>query len=386
MIDSQKQDQPFLLRRYNLGIPEIVSLGFVIKADHPSITLLKLLSNSYSHIIFSIMPFSKLDKNTESILKAVANHCKLFLVALLPDQIPFTSHKFSIFSSSEIAAVELQKSITWQRIRDDFSTVSPLKSTVSYIYGILEEEDITLDKVEKCVLKEPLLVTKIFQAVNSAENLRRNRIEQINHALAYLGIEGIKQVIAQLIFSHIVDNVIKSQRTSIQHSKCCAFIAEKVAETVYRNKALAGRVRIAALLHDLGGMALDFCFPDEMVLIVQKREFDSNILDLEKRVFGLSHCEIGALLANSWHLPDYVKESIELHHSRLTNESSTILTLVTLANHFLNKEIEKFPAIDYPIEIIRKLFPLPELDDEAALLDFKETLTSFWLKFDLHPG
>lgn len=366
-----------------MGVFEILSLGFHITASHPSMVVLKLLSLNSSFIIFSMLPFAKLGPDTESLLRNVAGRINLKVVALMGDQIPFEHSFLEVVPGSEEAAVALQRRITLRKVDSAFLTASPFKSSVSYLYNLLDEPDVTLDRVEKCVLKEPLLVSRIFQTVNSADNLRRNRIELLGHALAYLGIEGIKQVVALLIFANITEKFLEEKSSTTTHSKCCAFMAEKFAAARTRDSALLGKIKVASLLHDLGALALEFCFPDDWETFTRSARMGQDSRQVEKNVFGIEHGELGVFLCKSWSLPKYVQDTIELHHSNGNFNNDIVVETVSLVNLFLRKEIDKWHMPDYPIEIMKKFTSNPELKDDEIRADVIETLQSLWFKFGL---
>lgn len=366
-----------------MGVFEILSLGYHITASHPSMVVLKLLSLNNSFIIFSMLPFAKLGPDTEALLRNVAGRINLKVVALMGDQIPFEHSFLDVVPCSEEAAVSLQRRITLRKVESAFLTASPFRSSVSYLYSLLDEPDITLDRVEKCILKEPLLVSRIFQTVNSAGNLRRNRIELLGQALAYLGIEGIKQVIALLIFANISEKFINEKSETTVHSKCCAFMAEKLASARTRDSALIGKIKVASLLHDLGALALEFCFPDDWETVSRSAKMGQDSRPVEKNVFGIEHCELGVFLCKSWSLPRYVQDTIELHHSDGNWNNDIVVETVALVNLFLRKEIDRRFMPDYPIEIMRKFTSNAEQKDDEIRADVIETLQSLWFKFGL---
>lgn len=382
-MNLPNNSQPFIIRKYNLGILEVFGLGHLIKASHPAMILLRMLSMNSSCVIFSMLPFSKLDSDTEPVLRDIVQRTRLKVVALMSDQIPYDHDFLSVMPSSEAAALLLQRELTLKKVESMFLSASPFKASVSDLYKLLEEQDITLEKIQKCVLTEPLLVSRIFSTVNSAEKTRRNRIEELPHALAYLGLEGIRQIIAKLVFTNVDGLFGGKRKTKTLHSTLCAFIAERLGKKIINDPVVLGKVRIGALLHDLGSIAFEYCFPDEFALVEKKRAFCSynDYMQLETSLFGIDHCELGTILCRKMRMPSYVEECISLHHQPEKWGFNSIIDSVSLANLFITKEVERMPASGYPSPILRKFSSLPELADDKIRAEVLGFLYSTWREF-----
>ena len=69
------------------------------------------------------------------------------------------------------------------------------------------------------------------------------------------------------------------------------------------------------LLHDLGKVALDACFPRSYARVLQVAEArQCSTADAEREVLGLDHLAAGNRLATRWGLPAAMRECIWLHH------------------------------------------------------------------------
>lgn len=73
---------------------------------------------------------------------------------------------------------------------------------------------------------------------------------------------------------------------------------------------------ICGLLHDIGKVVLDACFPKSYDRIVARVDDRAGcIADAEREAFGLDHALAGSRLASHWKLPAMIAESIWLHHN-----------------------------------------------------------------------
>ena len=72
---------------------------------------------------------------------------------------------------------------------------------------------------------------------------------------------------------------------------------------------------VCGLLHDLGKVALDACFPKSYERVAAKAEvLRGCVTDVERDVLGVDHTTAGQRLAEYWKLPPMVRETVWLHH------------------------------------------------------------------------
>ncbi|MDM7934772.1 MAG: HDOD domain-containing protein, partial [Methanothrix sp.] len=70
-------------------------------------------------------------------------------------------------------------------------------------------------------------------------------------------------------------------------------------------------------------------------MIIEQKE-DSSLL--ERKIIGIDHCHSGLMLADTWNLPDILKDVILFHHAPFSNESNIeLVNLVYLADVFTTK-------------------------------------------------
>ncbi len=78
----------------------------------------------------------------------------------------------------------------------------------------------------------------------------------------------------------------------------------------------AGTAYFAALLRDIGKLALDLTFGAEYLPLVAAHAAEGRTFaDAERRALGFDHAAVGAELARRWRLPDRVADAIQHHHA-----------------------------------------------------------------------
>jgi HD-like signal output (HDOD) protein len=85
----------------------------------------------------------------------------------------------------------------------------------------------------------------------------------------------------------------------------------------------------AGLVHDIGRLALLSAFPEkyEQILNVQPSD-DFDLLQCEKSIFDIDHCQAGKWILEQWDFPQELREVAFLHHQRPQRNSSVLLRIV----------------------------------------------------------
>lgn len=84
-----------------------------------------------------------------------------------------------------------------------------------------------------------------------------------------------------------------------------------------KQQVQTGKAILAGIIHNIGHLALGSLFPNEFSALnatVTDNTSDTSILDIENRMLGINHCEIGHWLAEAWTLPSEISTVIERHH------------------------------------------------------------------------
>jgi putative nucleotidyltransferase with HDIG domain len=98
-----------------------------------------------------------------------------------------------------------------------------------------------------------------------------------------------------------------------RHNLACAVIADRIAARGPLDKEIA---YTAGILHDIGRAALAVIQPgDYSALLARHQGTADSILEEERALFGLDHCEAGLQLINNWLLPSEFRSIVAHHHA-----------------------------------------------------------------------
>ncbi len=174
------------------------------------------------------------------------------------------------------------------------------------------ENGAALADIEKLFLSDPALTIDLLLVANSAEFGFRARVETVRHALTLLGLDRACALASTIALQLYVQKVQpkKDLRGMWAHSVAAAVIAESVGNLY----GLPG-MYTAGLIHDLGRLGLLLVGGDKYVDCMSK-EFTGHAeaSALEKALFGMTHCEAGAFLAQTWGFPASLITHMANHH------------------------------------------------------------------------
>lgn len=191
------------------------------------------------------------------------------------------------------------------------------------------------------IRKDQVLSARTLQLANSVMFASRNRIESLEHALMYLGVNLLMRYVVTAAVDRFFDQPSKGYSLCkgglFLHAVGTAVVAEKLAQLTGRaNPALA---YMAGLLHDIGKVALDQLLSRAAPLFYRRLSEDQTLdfTQAEREVFGVDHAEIGLRLAERWSLPASLAESIRHHHvPERALQHGALAHIVFLANFLMS--------------------------------------------------
>ena len=189
------------------------------------------------------------------------------------------------------------------RLRQCKTLPSPPKLALQII-ELIEDPDISIERVVETLSKDPALLVKILRLANSAHYAYQHKVNNIERAIMIVGLNGILTL--ALSFS-----LVKSFRTNqpqglnyrwywiralIAGSAC-----RSLAELCQRRDA--EELFTAALIQDVGMMAIDQIEPGFYATHDITHTPHHQIVALEREQFGVSHAVIGSWFFLQWNFP-----------------------------------------------------------------------------------
>src|SRR5277367_5519321 len=185
----------------------------------------------------------------------------------------------------------------------------------THIIELAQDPDIEMGKVAKALSMDSALSSKVLRIANSPLYAQRRKSENLRQALVVLGLNATLTL--ALSFS-----LVKSLRGGKSNGLNYKFYWRRalLAATAARalgdamRQSLAEEIFLAALLQDVGMLALDQAMPD-LYRDGEKLQRDHAALaEHEKKRLQVDHAHVGGWLMRNWHLPERLYRAIEHSH------------------------------------------------------------------------
>jgi len=334
---------PFQLRDHGGNVIEMIVIE-EIRSDHKVAEALRILINKFDYVILSLSESASLHPSFSQTMADLAATGKLLVVAREDNQVAIEMHEVKRFKEVHEAEHRVEGERHVQRILEQLKKMSPLQSSAHKLMQMLRNPDVKFEEIEEVTRNDPKLTMRMLKISNSAFFMRRMPFDSLKSVVAFLGIEGIRQIILQETFEGFA-KFFANQRDKLAHMRRCSHLTAHIGKLLGGNQVLVGKMLSAGLLHDLGALMLCYYDSDEYARVNRMvRNDKKTITEAEIEVFGIDHQELGQILIPKMGMPDFLAPIMAKHHNKSIPTGDLVLPAVMIANGYLNQHIEKLPS------------------------------------------
>jgi HD-like signal output (HDOD) protein len=321
------------------GVDGAMLLG-AIKEDHPHIVRIMLCPQS----------------ETDSILVALPVSHQILAKPMVPEGLWNAIER--IYQLRELLTDSLRKKIGGMQQLPSVPTV------YFEMMAAMARPDVSAQKITRILEKDAAMAAKTLQVVNSACFCLSRTISRLDQAVAYLGMELIRDLSLTVhMFAALEPTAIRSG-FSFDAEQEHSLLTARVARRLVSNPRNAQQAFTAALLHDVGNLVLAVCIPEKFKLVtVASKTSGRPSHEVETELLGVTHAEVGAYLLGLWGVPHPIVEAVAYHHnpSVAMERSFDIPTVVAVANALVDEIVlgRTFPAIEEHLESLKVIDKLP---------------------------
>lgn len=184
------------------------------------------------------------------------------------------------------------------------------------LFEVCNKKPIEIEVISQIINKDASLSMRLMSMVNPVYYGLPDRVTTIDQALLLLGPDISKNIatsaIVQQSFNEMGSSYISALKILWRHSLMCAVLAKMIAGKV--SYPSPDEAYLAGLFHDIGKLVFLVNCQEEYTEALQSTWNSPDVLiDSEKR-FGISHCETGAQLINSWLPQSFIADAVLYHH------------------------------------------------------------------------
>jgi putative nucleotidyltransferase with HDIG domain len=230
-----------------------------------------------------------------------------------------------------------------QVIREYIDKMPSLSTTVTKVLEICNRPNTEPNDLNKVISIDPVLTGNVLKLINSAYYSLPNQVTSLGRAIIMLGINTVKN----LALSTAILGTLKSSGelqslpmdTFWAHGLCVGVAAKSIAAGINIPITQHEEFFVAGLLHDLGKVALNNCFPQEYSQAMALAELDQGPLyRAEETILGLQHALAGQRIAEKWQFGKTIIQTIAFHHrpKAASEDVQEMVAIVALANIYAN--------------------------------------------------
>ena len=213
----------------------------------------------------------------------------------------------------------------------------------------VDQEEITAGELSRLISTDAALSAHLLRIVNSPYYGLARRIGTVSDALTVLGFNLVRRtvtaaVLQRPLFAYLHDTEIA--RAFWRHELICAALARHLA----LRRGFDGEFAyMAGLLHDVGRLVMLVQFPDQADLLLTRRSDDDDTgIDVERRMFGFDHAQVGGALLELWGLPGGMVQAAHQHADETEPEepSAAGIWRANLISHEMAADAEPGSQVD----------------------------------------
>ncbi|MGA7723522.1 MAG: HDOD domain-containing protein [Ignavibacteriaceae bacterium] len=241
---------------------------------------------------------------------------------------------------NKIMAESLPEKKTFIKLLSSIRSLPSMPVVMVEVSKLLSNPLTSAADLGKVISTDQGLVAKILAVANSPLYGIPRRVSTIEFAIVILGFDHIKNIVMALSMIEAFkrdDGKNWDNASYWVHSLMTASAAKRIADELRYQRT--GEVFTAGLLHDLGITIIQRYFNSEFNAICGLVDLqEMRYLKAEEQTLGLTHQEIGQLLANRWNLPESLGETIAFHHLPSSLEENKVLaSIVHLADYMTQR-------------------------------------------------
>ncbi len=197
------------------------------------------------------------------------------------------------------------------------SDLPTLPVVVDRIISVASDEKTTTEELAEVISYDQGMTNKLLKLANSVYYAQKTKVETIKRAITVIGFDEIIGIALGMgILSSFTDKsgLTLDMKALWIHGIGVATVAKDIAKRT--NPAVANKVFIPALLHDMGKVIFSVYFKDEYMKVRQlAMEKKRPLYFAENAIFKIDHATLSALLMKRWNFPQSIMLPVRFHHS-----------------------------------------------------------------------
>jgi diguanylate cyclase (GGDEF)-like protein len=273
-------------------------------------------------------------------------------------------------------------------------TLPTLPGVAVELVNQFQQSEVNLEATSRIIQRDPALTATVLKFVNSPCYGLRKEVRSVSHAIALLGLNAVRTI--ALSFS-LVRGLRRADKDGFDYTRYWqrSILTGVGARAMGKVKKVVelDHLFLAGLMQDIGMLALHELVPDAYGDICLKAGGDhTRLFELEKELLGTDHTEVGAWLAEMWHLPEVYAIEIRGSHDpssvEVPEEVETALECVSLSSWLAELWLDQSASLIY-LKSRAWMQLMGGMGDEELVsiaAEMKDDLAGFSSLFEIEVG
>jgi diguanylate cyclase (GGDEF)-like protein len=194
--------------------------------------------------------------------------------------------------------------------------VPTLSPVAAKLVGLAADERTSAGQLGDIIGTDAGLSAKILKIANSSFYSNSTETTRISDAVRVLGLRAVRNAVLGVSVFELMGTRSKGPSFALtmwERSLHIAVLSRTIAQGTDLDPEEAF---VLGLLSDVGVLAMIHLFPNEYAQCAPLPGLQiEEVLERERKVFGIDHQEAGRIMAERWNLPRQFREAIATHHS-----------------------------------------------------------------------
>jgi HD-like signal output (HDOD) protein/CheY-like chemotaxis protein len=235
-----------------------------------------------------------------------------------------------------------------QRIVANVGTLPSLPSNLVALDAALANEDFSLGQIADIMSSDVAMVAKVLQLVNSSFFGLRTRIHDLHQAVAYLGVETLRDfAMAGAVFRAFTPSPLLPDGWLAGFNAHSLTVADITGHLV-RTSLAQCEASVAGMLHGVGELVVAERAPAKLTAIASEVPAGGSPDDAEISHIGTTYPVVGGYLLSQWGLGYHIVEAVTFQRDVWTGpmRDPELCDVVRVADHLAAGAIAEDDASD----------------------------------------
>lgn len=262
------------------------------------------------------------------------------------------------------------KPLTWPP-----KDIPPFPAVALKALSLMAGTDTSLIELCNLIRPDAAFSSEVLRFANSPLVSFSKNITSVLQASMLLGFRRLRSVVITVgLRSYLAEPLSPVLASCWRHSVASAIIAERAAKACLLDKDSA---YTGAVLHDIGRVAMAVTMPQAYSRVIERgADLPADLLQTERGLCGINHCQAGGDLVKAWGLPEAFSTVTMCHHNSGTHstDSASIVPRSCLLADSLGFSVVAFRKLGTYSEVLgdfveaaRRAFPASEQELAADI-------------------